>query len=294
MVEVSIIIPVYNSAKTINRAVESCLNQTLKDIEILVVDNLSTDNTSKIVSDISAKDDRVKLISLSQKGRSIARNAGLDQANGKYIQFLDADDTLKENKLKISVAELKNDTSKIAFGMSVEYISDTQKKVVTPSLNFDKELLVHNIFPINTFVFKKTNIRFDEKLEYNEDWLFWVEVFKSNTEWDISQNIGCNVYVTGENTMSDLPKMIYYETFVRSIIKDKFPTRTTRIFVTDLKKVIMIVLLEEKRKISTDEAKVIYVKFSFLSYLAKFLIRIPFLQKKFSNKLDTIVNKSIY
>ncbi|GKQ43152.1 glycosyl transferase [Companilactobacillus sp. RD055328] len=294
MTDVSIIIPVYNSEKTIARAIDSCQNQTFKNIEIIVVDNLSTDNTNELVKEMAKKDSRIKLISLNKKGRSLARNAGMDQANGKYIQFLDADDTLEKNKIEYSVIALKSYPTMQAYGMAVAYVKNNSQKVVVPKLTYSNELLTHNIFPINTFVFRKTKIRFDEQLDYDEDWLFWVDLFEENSTWQISSEIGCQVYVTGENTMSDIPKMIYYEVLVRSIIKRKYPKWSIATIKSDFKKVIMVDLLEQRNDISPKDAIVIYNQFRLQRLISKLLMIIPPIRKKIKYKFNNILEKSFY
>ena len=91
-VKVSIIIPSFNTEKYICQCLDSVVNQTLKDIEIICVDNLSTDNTLNILKEYAKKDDRIKVISNKQKGAATSRNVGIDAACGEYIGFVDSDD----------------------------------------------------------------------------------------------------------------------------------------------------------------------------------------------------------
>ena len=91
--EISVIIPVYNGEKTIKRCIASVLNQTFKAVEVIVVDDGSTDNTCKIAS--SFNDERIVVKRQQNKGQGIARNVGMSVASGKYIGFLDADDTVE-------------------------------------------------------------------------------------------------------------------------------------------------------------------------------------------------------
>lgn len=92
MIKVSIIIPAYNVEKYIGRCIESAMNQTLKEIEIIVVNDGATDNTPSIISKFAEKDPRVVVIHKKNGGLSSARNAGLNLAKGEYIQHLDGDD----------------------------------------------------------------------------------------------------------------------------------------------------------------------------------------------------------
>ena len=93
---VSIIVPVYNAAAFLEGCLESILNQSLTNIEVLVVNDGSTDDTLSIINKFAAADDRVVLINGTNQGVSAARNKGLDVARGEYIGFVDADDWIEE------------------------------------------------------------------------------------------------------------------------------------------------------------------------------------------------------
>ena len=88
MPKISVIIPVYNVEKYLGECLDSVLRQTLKDIEIICVDDGSTDDSPKILSEYAAKDSRIRIITQPNGGLSAARNAGMDAATGKYIYFL--------------------------------------------------------------------------------------------------------------------------------------------------------------------------------------------------------------
>ena len=98
--KVSIVIPVYNTEKYISRCIQSCLNQTYNDYEIIVINDGSTDGSEAIVAQYSRKYDRIKLVSINNSGLSIARNIGMDMANGEYIYFLDSDDWIDSDCLE--------------------------------------------------------------------------------------------------------------------------------------------------------------------------------------------------
>lgn len=97
---VSVITPAYNCENYIGKTIESVINQTYKNLEMIIVDDYSTDNTAKIINNYMEKDDRIKYYKLdSNSGAAVARNTGLELANGRYIAFLDSDDIWKLNKL---------------------------------------------------------------------------------------------------------------------------------------------------------------------------------------------------
>lgn len=92
MPKISVIIPVYNAEKYLNKTLESILKQSLKDIEVICVDDGSTDSSVEIIQSFIKKDDRVKLIRQNNQHAGSARNTGLKEAQGEYIHFMDADD----------------------------------------------------------------------------------------------------------------------------------------------------------------------------------------------------------
>ena len=98
--KVSVIIPVYNVEKYLRECLDSIINQTMKDLEIICVDDGSSDNSLEILEEYAKKDSRIKIISQSNQGLSCARNIALDNARGKYIYFIDSDDFLELNGLK--------------------------------------------------------------------------------------------------------------------------------------------------------------------------------------------------
>lgn len=97
--KVSVIIPVYNTEKYINDSVLAIQNQTLRDIEIIVIDDGSTDSSAWLIGSLAAKDERIKLFTQENHGQSVARNSGLDRATGEFVYFMDSDDLLEPNTL---------------------------------------------------------------------------------------------------------------------------------------------------------------------------------------------------
>ncbi len=101
-VKVSIIIPVYNTAEYLPQCLDSAINQTMKDIEIIVVDDASTDNSLQIIRHYESLDERIKVIAFAEnQGNGFGRNEAMRQATGTYLMFLDSDDWLDENAVDI-------------------------------------------------------------------------------------------------------------------------------------------------------------------------------------------------
>lgn len=97
----SIIVPIYNVEQYLERCIESIINQTYKNLEIILVDDGSKDNSGTIADTYASKDNRIKVIHKENGGLSDARNHGLDQAKGKYIIFIDSDDFIDSSMCEI-------------------------------------------------------------------------------------------------------------------------------------------------------------------------------------------------
>ena len=94
MVKVSVILPVYNVARYLDDTFTSLLNQTLQEMEIIAVNDGSTDNSEEIIKKYAQKDQRIKVFSQKNQGQSVARNLALQHATGEYIYMMDSDDVL--------------------------------------------------------------------------------------------------------------------------------------------------------------------------------------------------------
>ena len=99
--DISVIIPVYNVEQYLKRCLDSILSNTYKNLEVICVDDGSTDNSLKILEFFAQKDPRVRILQQNRKGPSAARNKGLDMAKGKYISFVDSDDFISFNAYEI-------------------------------------------------------------------------------------------------------------------------------------------------------------------------------------------------
>lgn len=102
---ISIIIPVYNAKKFLNKSIESVINQSYKNIELILVNDGSTDNSEKICNKYALADKRIKVISQKNSGPAAARNTGIRHATGDFIFFLDADDFIEKNTMEILIAK---------------------------------------------------------------------------------------------------------------------------------------------------------------------------------------------
>ncbi len=188
MPKVSVIIPCYNSERFIRQTLESVLSQTFNDLEIIVVDDGSTDSTADIVN--SFKDNRIVYHYKANQGLSSARNKGISLSQGEYIAFLDHDDIWLPEKLKIQL-EVFTANQEAAMVFSDAYITDLNGKrikrffKISPPFKgkvFNK-LLSDNFVPILTVmlkrtVFEKTGL-FNSNYKIAEDWDFFLRLAKN-------------------------------------------------------------------------------------------------------------------
>ena len=199
MAKISIIIPTYNSAQYICEAIESVLNQTYKDFEIIVVDDGSTDNTKEVIKPYLNK---IKYIYQQNSGPSAARNRGIKEAKGEYIAFLDADDIWLPQKLELQIKFMEKEKEvglifsdmilfnekgiiknsflkeKLFFNkLSIKPLSSTEKVIYDNVFN---ALLQENFIPTNTVIVKKECFNkvgfFDETLFSVEDRDMWLRI----------------------------------------------------------------------------------------------------------------------
>ena len=124
---VSVIVPIYNSGKYLDKCIDSIVNQTYKNLEIILVDDGSTDNAPEICDEWAKKDERIKVIHQENGGVSKARNVGLDNVTGEYISFVDSDDYVVRNYIDFLYYNLH------AYGAD---ISMGKQKVTYPNMSF--------------------------------------------------------------------------------------------------------------------------------------------------------------
>ncbi|MEG0826068.1 MAG: glycosyltransferase family 2 protein [Bacilli bacterium] len=126
---VSIVTPVFNAERFIIETILSVINQTYSNWEMLIIDDISIDNTLKIVKSFEKKDSRIRVFSLQEKGgASLARNKGIFESKGKYIAFLDADDIWMPNKLTVQI-ELMEVYNYVFTYHNYELIDENSKKL---------------------------------------------------------------------------------------------------------------------------------------------------------------------
>lgn len=192
---VSAIIPSYNSAVYIKDAIESILSQTYKNIEILIVDDGSIDNTRDVVvSYEKLYPGKVRYLSQKNQGPGIARNNGIANANGEYIAFLDADDMWEVDKIKVQVESLES--SETMHISHTDFVYMYKGGIIKPSEYSNKKkknfsgdiffsLFRENFIRTSTVMIKKDTFNqaggFDPDLFMSEDYDLWLRITKGRS-----------------------------------------------------------------------------------------------------------------
>lgn len=188
--KISIIIPVYNTEQYLSRCLNSVINQTYKNIEIICVNDKSTDSSEKILNEYVKKDNRIILISLEQNsGVSNARNIALSKITGEYVCFLDSDDFLELTSCEKLYKNMLEHKSELACGGHIK-VNKFNRKIspwipnLDESTNPNKEIysftkhrnVTQKLFKVS--IIKENNIHFEKDLNYMEDALFLVTYLK--------------------------------------------------------------------------------------------------------------------
>lgn len=181
---VSIITPTYNAGKYIRETLQSVLNQSYQNWEMILADDASTDNTVVIIEEFARKDNRIKLFKLQKnRGNGFARNAALEKATGKYIAYLDADDLWFREKLEKQIQFLKTNNLHFTFSFydSIDEEGDNlNRRVESPNPLTYKQLIFCNYVGNLTAIydadyFGKIILETSQK---RQDWRIWLTILK--------------------------------------------------------------------------------------------------------------------
>ena len=154
MSALSIVVPAYNAGSSLNDCLESLAVQKFQDLDIIVIDDGSTDDTLRIAQDWSEKDHRIRVISQTNQGTSAARNAGIEQAAGKYLTFVDADDMVTKETYSIAMSKMREDTEILSFGVSIDFLEEgysKRQKLAESTPADSKENQIQNLFANDNF-----------------------------------------------------------------------------------------------------------------------------------------------
>lgn len=237
--KVSIIIPVYNKQKYLKKSIQSILEQTYDNFELIIVNDGSTDNSSEICHNFQKKDKRVRVIDIDNNGVSNARNVGISNANGEYIQFIDADDYTANNMLEnlVNIARMYN-PDVIVNG--IEKINEKNESVgkILPIFegmtdiekfmgnfaNVQKQTgiygYVHNKF-IRKSIIDNNNLLFDKDIWLAEDLDFCLDLYSNISSIYFCKDIYYYYLQESENSSTTSTKKHDYLQQAEIILKEK-------------------------------------------------------------------------
>lgn len=319
-IEISVIIPVYNTALYLEKCIISVLNQSLKNIEIIIINDGSTDNSLEIINNFLNIDKRIKLINKNNMGLSEARNDGIHVARGKYIFFLDSDDYLEEGALELLYKRISKDKSidlirgnyKIFYQNDYEITRKGLKKVHIESrisiLNYIRYMNQKNIYIFNvwnylfkTNIIKSNNIKFLSELHIGEDDIFTLEYMKHCNYVDIIDKPIYNYRIrelssTNSFTLNKLEGLLKCYKFMEELLNKNKKFLTVKYFILQRYLAIIIYFLSRINEDSNNINKAIEkikkilkgikidkklnVKFKIILYLAKINIKLTLLMLK--------------
>lgn len=189
---ISVIVPCYNQGVFLSDSLQSIYEQTYLNWECYIVNDGSTDDTERIALQWNKKDERFKYIYKENGGLSSARNKGLDEASGAFIQFLDADDLIDHEKFAVSLKSAGfADVIMSNFIMFTnKYESYTSPPFTLNKNNFSFESILSGwdeafVFPPHCGLFKSflfDKLRFNETLKAREDWVMWLQIYQLEIE----------------------------------------------------------------------------------------------------------------
>lgn len=152
-IPVSIILPVYNAAATIEKAVESCLQQSFRDFELIIVDDGSADETPAILQKLAAADPRIRIISIAHAGVTKAMNTGMEHANGKYTARMDADDEMLPFRIEKQFAFLEANPETGLVSSLVQHGGDPEKQEgYATHIHWINSLITPEAISLNRFI----------------------------------------------------------------------------------------------------------------------------------------------
>lgn len=219
--KISIIVPCYNSEKYLHRCIESIINQTYKNIEIILINDGSTDKTLEILEEFQRKDDRILIINKANSGVSDSRNIGIDRASGRYIMFVDADDFLEINAVQILYDCSKKNKADVvrARYKRIENNNIVSECDIDKYNNFNIKKLLYDILSgkLGCYVWAliikkdfliKNNLKFDNRLTIMEDQLFYINILLKGNIY-FCNNLVYNYVINATSATQNMEKYVY-------------------------------------------------------------------------------------
>lgn len=209
---ISIIVPVYQGEQYIKKCINCIQRQMYSNLEIIVVNDGSTDDTSNILDSIAEKDDRIVIVNQNNQGVSAARNMGLRMATGKYVMFVDSDDEIDEQMCKKMIEAAVKSESDVVIGGFIQVGKHTNLSIIH---DIDGVFIVDEFMKLfekmnNTYIYQSvcgklykkeilSECKFDSKMRLGEDLMFNYQVYKYAKKWCVISYAGYR-YVLNEHS----------------------------------------------------------------------------------------------
>lgn len=225
-IKISIIVPAYNCEETIKKCIDSILKQSLKEIEVIIVNDGSTDNTESVINEFATLDNRIVIIKIKNSGPGKARNIGLDKARGEYIGFVDSDDYIDvEMYEKLYICGEENECDVVGCGYYIENNIENQvvqcssvlcdcklnkclegKAIREQILGSFTKRKVGGFANLWNKIYRKSflddnNLRIDESREFGEDWIFNINVFEKAENAFFLEEVYYHYVVSTQNSL---------------------------------------------------------------------------------------------
>lgn len=217
---ISIIIPVYNGEKYLSKCLDSIINQSYSQYEIIIIDDGSIDNSLSIAYSYMQKYDFIRVYSNKNKGVSFSRNLGIQKASGNYITFIDCDDWIEKDFLYHFVENIDNNPDYVIQGILLDWGIKTKKHYQYPPIFIIQEKkkeaivlyrLLHDGCPVSKLFKKdiiiKNDLKFNENISMHEDHIFILDYFSFAQNIQLSSYVGYH-YIQNNNPKS-LSKQIH-------------------------------------------------------------------------------------
>ena len=239
MPKISVIVPVYNKKIYIEKCINSILNQTFVDFELIIINDGSTDGSDKICDKFKNIDSRIKVIHTKNNGVSNARNIGMENISGKYIQFIDCDDYIERDMFKelYSIMVSYNPDLIVSGITKISYKSDNLQEILPKlsGLKNKKEILytfaeeqhttglygyISNKF-INRESLLNLNLKFDNRLKVAEDLDYYLGIYKYSNNIYIHRKSYYYYMLNNQNSSMQNLDRNYYLDQLKIILKEK-------------------------------------------------------------------------
>ena len=315
MPKVSVIIPVYNAELYLKKCLDSVINQSLQDIEIICVNDGSTDNSLKILEQYKEKDSRIKVvINNTNQGGGLSRNIGIEIANGEFVHFMDADDYIESNFYEILYNYAKNNDSDICicdirplteipnyangyFELN-EYFNNNDNPCFSykdiKDFLFKKSWGIWNELYKTSFL-KKYNIRFSNARIFHDGSFYFESIFRAKRISFVNQKLyNYNVHSLNSltNKANETPYLFDFFVAIEALKKAFIKTRKFKEFQFNFYELVLGQIKYRMNKTKSEKQKELFLNKS-INYINRMPSRIL---KKLKNKHNQnyyfLINKS--